>query len=134
MKTRLYKHIPGDQRSSWITEISFPGHSDIKIKSREQFIEQLTDFINYSKEHATSNYAYPIIGEWGQGKTDSYFRFIKPYVESMGDYAFYVSTSTLSRSYKNKDNDVADKTYLISLKFLASLFEGIRSENRCENC
>ena len=52
----------------------------------------------------------------------------------MGDCAFYVSTSTLSRSYKKNDNDVADDTYLISLKFLASLFEAVRSENRSENC
>lgn len=145
MKTKLYKHIPGDQGvASTLNEDeielpcdtdvdpSFPGYSDIKIKSREHFINQLTDFINLSKKHAKGTTAYPIIGEWGQGKTDSYFRFIKPYVESKGDYAFYVSTSTLSRTYKNKDN-VADKTNLISLKFLASLFEGIRSESRCEN-
>ncbi len=146
MKTRLYKHIPGDQgvagsltdyelESSQCvegTEPSFPGYSDIKLKSREQFINQLTDFIKFSKKHAKGSTAYPIIGEWGQGKTDSYFRFIKPYVESMEDYALYVSTSTLSQIYKHKEN-VADKTNLISLKFLASLFEGIRSESRCEN-
>lgn len=135
MKTRLYKHIPGDQGVAGSSnDETFLGHSDIKIKSRTQFIEQLTDFITYSKEHAKGSTAYPIIGEWGQGKTDSYFRFIKPYVENKGDYAFYLSTSTLSRIYKNKDvNNVADKTNLISLKFLASLFEGIRSEERCEN-
>lgn len=137
MKTVLYKHIPGDQGVAGSLndngeESSFPGYSDIKIKSREQFINQLIDFINFSKKHAKGSTAYPIIGEWGQGKTDSYFRFIKPYVEDMEDYAFYVSTSTLSRIYKNKDN-VADKTNLISLKFLASLFEGIRSESRCDN-
>jgi len=133
MKTRLFKHIPGDQGVAG-AEISFPGYSDIKIKSREQFIYQIKDFINFSKKHASGSKAYPIIGEWGQGKTDSYFRFIKPYVESMGDHAFYVSTSTLSRTYKNRDvNNVADKTNLVSLKLLACLFEGIRSEARCEN-
>lgn len=132
MKTKLYKHIPGDQGVAG-SETSFPGYSDIKIKSREQFIKQLTDFINYSKEHAKGSTAYPIIGEWGQGKTDSYFRFIKPYVESMGDYTFYVSTSTLSRCYKNKDViNFTDKTNLVSLKLLVSLFEGIRSEERSE--
>ena len=67
MKTRLFKHIPGDRGVAG-SEISFPGHSDVKLKSREQFIEQLTEFINYSKEHATVTSAYPIIGEWGQGK------------------------------------------------------------------
>ena len=132
MKTKLFKHIPGDWGVAG-AEISFPGYSDFKIKSREQFIEQLTEFISYSKEYAKRTTAYPIIGEWGEGKTDSYFRFIKPYVESKGDYAFYVSTSTLARSYKNNINNVADKTNLISLKFLASLFEAIRSEDRCND-
>ena len=51
----------------------------------------------------------------------------------MGDYTFYVSTSTLSRCYKNKDViNFTDKTNLVSLKLLVSLFEGIRSEERSE--
>lgn len=130
MKTRIYDNIPGD---FGVSKTSLPGFSDVEIESRVQFINQVKKFIRHSLTFATGSNAFPVIGEWGQGKTDSYFRFIEPYVKSEGHHALFISTSTLSRVYKNKNaQKVANKTNLISLNFLANLFEGIRSESRSE--
>ncbi len=127
--TKLYFKLPSDVTG--VAKTSLPGYDDVKIESREEFINELQNAINISLDDAEGTTVISIIGEWGQGKTDSYTRFIKPYLENNGNYGLFASTSTLVQLYKNKEcNQITDKTNLISLKFLVNLCESIREEER----
>lgn len=130
MKTRLYDKIPG----SIVGPDKFEGFLDVPIESRQKFVESVVESIKISRTSAETSTAFPIIGEWGQGKTDSYYRFIRPYINSKDDYSFIVSTSTLARTYKNEELlRITGKTNLVAVHFLANVFEAIRSEARSES-
>ncbi|MHA1505882.1 MAG: hypothetical protein ACTSR0_01635 [Candidatus Asgardarchaeia archaeon] len=108
--------------------ITFEGFEDIKIPSRSKVKENLNLFLR--KEGRTSS-AMIIIGEWGEGKTDAYQRYIKPTVDEMGDVALFVSATTILNSYKIKDvKSIVDKTPLESIKFLTVLFYSIKNETK----
>lgn len=122
--TQIYNQLPSDTPR-------FEGVDDVKIKSRENLVGRLKKLINNAKDMEKGMSVISIIGEWGEGKTDTYTRFINPYVESKDDYAFFVSTSTLANLYKNQEVlSVTNKSRLISTKFLSSLFEAVRAEGK----
>ncbi|MEN6554089.1 MAG: hypothetical protein ABFC34_14520 [Methanobacterium sp.] len=134
MKTQVYDRLP-----YWVSKDSedsnskseFDGFKDIKLESREKVVESIKEFIKYSKDHAKGTTACTILGEWGQGKTEIFNSLIKPYVESQGDYAFFLSASTLANVYSIKElNQISKKTPLVALRLLTNLFEGIRVEAR----
>lgn len=138
MKTRIYDRIPStlvgvSQKGgeSEEKEPLFEGFKDIKLKSRENAVKNVEGFIKYCKEHAKGTNACTIMGEWGQGKTEIYNSHIKPYLESKGDYALFISASTLSNLYENESlSKITSKTPLVALRLLTNLFEGIRVESR----
>jgi len=91
--TRIYERLPSD------AGVTFEGFEDIKLKSRESVKEKLEDFIEYCK-NARKPAIRVILGEWGEGKTDAYKRYIEPKAKADGNYAFFVSASTLSNGYE----------------------------------
>ena len=94
--TRKYDRLPS------ISGTPFSGFEDIIIESRQIVEDRIINFIKYCKNDAESVSARFILGEWGEGKTDSYNRLIRPEIEKDDDYIFFVSASRLSNSYGNE--------------------------------
>ena len=85
-----------------ISGVTFSGNEKTAIESRLVIEEEITDFINYCRVDADGVAARFILGDWGEGKTDTYERLIKPEITSAGDYLFFLSASRLSNSYDNE--------------------------------
>ena len=85
--TRIYDSLPSDVAKN---TTSFEGVDDIKIKSRENLVSKIKKLIKNAREIENGTSVIAIIGEWGEGKTDTYTRVINPYIESKGDYSFFV--------------------------------------------
>ena len=120
--TRAPQRLPSD------TGVTFEGFEDIKIDSREAVRERLEDFIDYSKDARKPSIRL-ILGEWGEGKTDAYRRYILPRSKKEGNHAFFVSASTISNSFSLANvQRMMDTTPLPSLRFLVALFHSIREE------
>ncbi len=124
MITQAPKRLPSD------AGITFVGYEDIKISSRELVRERLQEFMNFCR---TSNKptARVILGEWGEGKTDAFGRYIKRYAESHGDAAFAVSASTISNSMFETDElrKLIQTTPLEAIRFLGCLLYAVREES-----
>jgi len=120
--TRIYNRLPSD------AGVTFEGFEDIKLKSRESVKEKLEDFMDYCK-NARKPAIRVILGEWGEGKTDAYKRYIKPKAEAENNYAFFVSASTLSNGYEVPVIlKLLKTTSLSAVRFLVVLFSCIREE------
>lgn len=110
--------------------VTFYGYLNIEIPSRKEAVsKQLDDFLRYSKT-SKKPAARVIIGAWGEGKTDTFGRYIKPKTEQQGDYAFFVSASTIANSLDDpKLNRLLQTTPNSAIRFLVALFYSIREEN-----
>lgn len=121
--TRVYNRLPSD------AGITFEGFGDIIIETRKKVKKQLEEFINYC--YTTNKSALRVlIGEWGEGKTDAYYRYIQPKTEEEKHYSFFVSASTLANGYEiSAINELTKDTPLSSLRFLTTIFNSIKAEN-----
>jgi len=70
-QTRIFNRLPN------IAGVHFDGFEGFKIKSREIVKESIEDFLKYCREEARGTAARIILGEWGEGKTEAYYRYIK---------------------------------------------------------
>jgi hypothetical protein len=122
--TRIFDRLPSD------AGITFEGFEDIRIKSRELVKTKLEDFMEYCKD-ARKPAVRVIIGEWGEGKTDAYKRYIKPKCQAEGNYAFFVSASTLSNSFELPQiKRLFETTSISAVRFLVALFNSVKEESR----
>lgn len=122
MKTKAPERLPSD------AGVTFKGFEDIDIESRERAKKELEDFLNYCNE-ATSPALRVIVGEWGEGKTDAYNRYVAPKAEETNNKSFFIASSTLANSYDQPEiKKLIEKTPLSSIRFLASVFYSIREE------
>jgi len=122
--TRIYDRLPSD------AGVTFEGFEDITLRSRESVKEKLEDFMDYCK-NARKPAIRVILGEWGEGKTDAYRRYIEPKAKADGNYAFFVSASTLSNGYEAPAvSKLLKTTSLSAVRFLVVLFSCIREESR----
>ncbi|AXV39089.1 hypothetical protein [Methanobacterium sp. BAmetb5] len=85
-----------------ISGVTFSGNEKTAIKSRLSIEEEIKDSINYCKKESEGVAARFILGDWGEGKTDTYERIIEPYITNSGDYLFFLSASRLANSYENE--------------------------------
>lgn len=123
-KTRIFKRLPKD------AGVTFEGFEDVRIKEREVVKEQLEDFIEYCKTARGTAFRV-ILGEWGEGKTDAYRRYIYPKLEAENNLAFFVSASSLSNSFDLPDvQNLLETTSLSAVRFLVALFCSIRQEQK----
>jgi len=86
--TRKFIRLPHPQA------VPFTGFRFAKIPSRNSVEKNLRSFLKKTREARSLTVAV-IKAEWGEGKTDAFERYIKPEVESQGDIAYLVSTSTI---------------------------------------
>lgn len=121
--TRIYSRLPSD------AGIVFEGFENITIKSRLNVKKKLEEFIEIVKSEKKPTMRV-IIGEWGEGKTDAFRRYIKPVAERQGYHAFFLSASTISNSFELADiKRLINATPSSSLQFLVVLFASIKSES-----
>jgi hypothetical protein len=122
--TRIFDKLPSD------AGVTFEGFEDIRIKSRESVKAKLEDFMKYCKD--TKKPAIRVIlGEWGEGKTDAYKRYIQPKCQTEGNYAFFVSASTLSNCFDLPQiKRLFETTSISAIRFLVVLFNSVREESR----
>ncbi|MDT7886512.1 MAG: hypothetical protein RQ968_03985 [Thermoproteota archaeon] len=129
-ETLIYKKLPN------IQGVTFEGVENIKLKSRESVKQSLESFIKYCLEDARKPALAIIRGEWGEGKTDVYERYIKRLPEERQKeicYAFFVSASTLSNTYERPVIEKLLKTTSLSaVIFLTVLFAAVREESAKE--
>jgi len=107
---------------------SLTGFDFAPIESRKPVEKALKAFITLCRRDATSLNVKIIKAEWGEGKTDAYERYICPQIEKKGDACYFVSTSTVIDKIKRFDSIFPTTKYVISSKFLASLFVAIVDE------
>lgn len=128
------KLVKGFKRWPSDAGVTFEGFEEIRLKSREEVRKKLEDFIKYcldSKKPAIR----VLLGEWGEGKTDAFNRYIKPRVEATKNYAFLISASTLSNAYNPESGAIyklLNSTTLSASKFIAALLYAIKEENHVD--
>lgn len=124
-KTRGFSRLPN------VSGVHFEGFENVIIRSRDIVKKDIEDFIEYCKKNAKGTATRVILGEWGEGKTEAYYKFILPFVEKQNDYAFFVSASTLANCYSDeKTIKLLRTTTLTALRFLVAIFRGIRDETK----
>jgi len=71
-----------------------------------------------------------LLGEWGEGKTDAFSRYIAPISRSAGDIPYFVSASTLANSFERQDvKRLIETSSLSAVRFLVALFNAVREED-----
>jgi len=122
--TKIFIKLPSD------AGVVFEGFERITIKSRLEVKKKLEEFIDIIKSERKPTMRV-IVGEWGEGKTDAFRRYIDPATKEIGYDAFFVSASTLSNSFELSDiKKLMDATPSSSLQFLVALFASIKAESQ----
>ncbi len=119
--TRKFERLPP------LAGVHFAGFQDVKIESRQSVVRQLRDFIRYCLKEATAPAVQVILGEWGEGKTEAYQRYIRPEIK-VPNHAYLVSASTVANSLPK----VQAESPLASLNFLAAVFYAIQHEAKTD--
>jgi len=122
--TRIFNRLPSD------AGVVFEGFERITIQSRLYVKKKLEEFIEIIKSERKPTMRV-IVGEWGEGKTDAFKRYIEPITKEIGYGAFFVSASTLSNSFELPDvKRLMNATPSSSLQFLVALFASIKAESQ----
>jgi len=122
IKTRKFDRLPN------ITGIPFSGLDEAKIESRDVIEKEIKSFIEYCRDNPEGVAARFILGDWGEGKTDTYKRIIQPEIKEKGDYLFFLSASRLVNSYGNQAAmNFAKYELLEDVRFLAHVFNSIKA-------
>ena len=121
--TRVYDTLPSD------AGVTFEGFENIVLPTRSIVKNQLDSFISFC--YSTNKSALRVlIGEWGEGKTDAFYRYLLPRTEKENHFAFLVSASSLANGYEIPAiSDLNKNTPLSSLRFLTTAFHCINAEN-----
>ncbi len=115
--TRKFRRLPP------ITGVHFTGFSYAEIESRKHVVSQLRALVKYCLKEAVSPTVQVVIGEWGEGKTEAYDRYVATAV-SPPNRTYLVSASTVAQSLVK----VADDNPTASLHFLQAVFYAIKHE------
>src|SRR5215471_15462007 len=118
--TRPFRRLPPD------AAIQFAGFESAKIPSRQEVFVKIREFLTYCTKYARSTAVRVILGEWGEGKSEAFVRYIKPHAESHQHIAISIDAKTISNSYKY----VESLTPVPADQFLGALFYAVRSQDR----
>lgn len=125
MYTSKFSRLPSD------TGVTFKGVEKISIPSREEVAQKLSNFLYYCLKEANKPAIRAILGEWGEGKTDTFRRYIEPKVKKEHGLAFCISASTLLNSYKSERvRSIMETTPLSALKLLVAILNSIKHETK----
>ena len=116
--TKKFKQLPPH------AGVPFTGFKYAEIPGRKAVGKQLRDFIRYCLQEATSPAVGVILGEWGEGKTEAYERYIKSVIRG-NNVPYLVSASTVAQSLRKVEAD----NPLVGFNFLAAVFHAIKHES-----
>ncbi|MEM2741308.1 MAG: hypothetical protein QXD95_04085 [Nitrososphaeria archaeon] len=111
--------------------VPFAGFKFAKIPSRGPVERRLVQALKKTRE-ATTLTVTIIKAEWGEGKTDAFERYIKPEVESNGDIAYLVSTSTIINKL-SKAGVLLPTNPPESVTLLSIIFYSVKDELKSRN-
>jgi len=94
-RTKKYERLPPEPG------IPFTGFDFAEIDSRKPVAKKIGDFINYCMQDARSPAARIILGEWGEGKSEAYIRYIQREVKSRDAISYDISAPAIIEIYKN---------------------------------
>ena len=92
-KTRAPTKIPS---SSGVT---FKGFLDVILPSRELIQDKLEEFLKGAKNQTASTARF-LIAEWGEGKTDAFKRYIKPWCKTNKSFTTNITAKQILNSYR----------------------------------
>ena len=123
LTTRKHDQIPSD------AGVTFEGFEDIYIESRVNTKQEFKSAMDIATE-STDPIARVILGDWGEGKTDTYQRYIKPHADETGNSSVFTTASTIDNSYETPDvKEIIEKTPLEAVRFLVCLLYSVKQES-----
>lgn len=124
--TKLYKRLPPDSGTPvYDREVHLSGFRDIKITSRVIVERQIADFMKLC-EQSDQPAARMLIGSWGEGKTEAFYRYIKPKGEGRGHSAFLLTSRSIANAYAHYEGlDTSEARLLLAAVFHVLSDEGI---------
>jgi len=109
--------------------VPFTGFEFAKIESRKSVMGDLRNFMKYCRNEAKSPTVCVILGEWGEGKTEAFQRYIEPSkTRGFHAYPYLVSASTVGQSFTK----VASESPVAATNFLAAVLYSVQEETRAE--
>lgn len=118
--TNSFKRLPPE------SAIPFAGFDFARIPSRQDVFRKIKDFLTYCTRSARSPEAAVILGEWGEGKSEAFERYIRPTIEGERHLALSIDAKAVANSYRVIDT----LTPLPADQLLASLFYALRVQER----
>ena len=108
--------------------VTMEGFENIRIPSRERAGQQFQTFVN-SALNSRSVTMRTILGSWGEGKTETYNRFLLPYCKTKNFACFFVSASTIANIYSySRTSSLIESSPVPAIRFVAALLSAIRAE------
>lgn len=118
--TEVFRRLPPD------AAIPFVGFDFARIPSRQDILVKIRTFIDYCIESAKSPSVRVILGEWGEGKSEAYVRYIKPTLEQSRNYATSIDAKAVANSYRQLET----LSPLPADQFLAAVFYAVRTQEK----
>ena len=121
--TKRFERLPSDAGVP-----SFTGFEFAHIASRKLVVDQLRKQVNYCTRVTIAPAVHIVLGEWGEGKTEAFQRYIGPRASQQGHFAYLISASTVADSLIK----VEAESPLRSVNFLAAVFYAIQHEAKSD--
>jgi len=108
--------------------VTFEGYYNLRIESRKIVKDKLNSYLNYAKISRKPTIRV-ILGEWGEGKTDAYIRYIEPQTKKMNYLSYSIAASSIANAYDlTKVRKLHDSTSFSSIMLLCSIFACIEEK------
>ncbi|MEM3703841.1 MAG: hypothetical protein QXX79_05450, partial [Candidatus Bathyarchaeia archaeon] len=128
-KEMLHDFIKAPLKTLPATGVPISGiHKYAELPSRQPTERDLRTFLDTCMSANNVN-GCVIKAWWGEGKTDAFENFIKPYLENKGQVTFAVTSTTVARVMEQRQKrGMSDPVAWIA--FLGALFEAIWQEGK----
>ncbi|MHA1331034.1 MAG: hypothetical protein ACTSR2_08155, partial [Candidatus Hodarchaeales archaeon] len=109
--------------------VTFEGFENVKLESRTVVQNQLESFF-HSAVNSDRTFVSFLIADWGEGKTDAYFRYIKPYCTKNNHNTILLPAIQISNSYEVISNDpTLKKINSNAYQLILSIFQSIEAKS-----
>ena len=110
--------------------VHFSGFEHVHFPSREKVENQLEAFLLGMKSIDNPTVRL-VLGEWGEGKSEVFERFLKPREKSIGYSILYCTTSSICNAMESKHYErMATQEVRASVRFLSAVMIAIYHDNR----
>lgn len=103
--------------------VTFDGFDGYSIPSRASVKKKIDEFLNYALKEASSPAVRAIVGEWGEGKTEAYERYVRAAAGERKFKTCRVLASTLDKCLEgSKYSTLIQSSPVSAVRFLGALF------------